>query len=130
MNTFSVQKLQVPHKYLVLVPAIYFSLLGIYDIGSDWVDGKLTWSHTLLNAVFFLPLVLKKKLVYIVCGFCFSLLWLYLLIGSLIEIPETPGITQLEIAAGFLFIGCSLLCSLLLWYTGVQRWECRQITQP
>ena len=120
MSTLSLRKLRVPLKYLAFVPAIYFMLLGLYDIGDAWLDGEVTWSHVLFNAVLLVPIVFRKRSVYLICGVCFSMLSLYGAVGGMIEIPRTPGITRLEIAMAFLFLNFSLLCSLSLWYVGVQ----------
>ena len=105
---------------LLAIPIVYFTSLGVYDIGAAILEGKLTWYHTLFNTAFFLPVILRRRKMYLICGVCFTALWSYLFVGGMaILLSDTrERMEQGWIMAPVFF---SLLCSISLWYVGSRK---------
>ena len=55
---------RIPPHYLYLIPGIFFAALGAFDIGADLFHHKLYWSSILFNALLFMPLLLRKAIVF------------------------------------------------------------------
>jgi len=110
-------------KYFGLVPAIYFLLLGIFDIGMDAWYNSLSWFFVLCNLAFFIPIIFRNRRVYLICGICFSALWTYLFFASLILIPKGNGLSALQIVGVELFLLFSLACSVSMLYAGSKKFR-------
>ena len=125
MGVFQSMLHRIPKSYFARIPAIYFLLLGMFDIGMDLWAETFTWSFVLFNAVFFLPLIFPKRKLYLVFGICSSVFWSYLLIGGgLFVMPGNPRISTLQAIGVSFFLLFSLLCSLSLVYAGADY--CRE----
>lgn len=107
-------------KYAALFPAIYFMLLGLFDISMD------LWHHTItaqiwLNLILFIPIVFRNKTVSTIVGLLLSLLFAYFLLAEFLWFIaylrgrhfENPFDT---FVIGPLFIGFSLFCAAALVY--------------
>jgi hypothetical protein len=114
-------KLNKRKTYLWLVPAVSFSLLGLYDIGSAAVAEELTASHTVANTILVLPIVFHKRIIHLAFGSLSTLLWTYFLLPGMIEIPRTPGLTVTDQIIGFALILFFLLRSISLWVAGTRK---------
>ncbi len=114
---------KIPVAYLRWVPAIVFALLGIYDIGVDWMDHKLTLYHVLFNAAFLLPLLIPHWVTYLICGFLYLVISAYIFICLNVFLVQFLNGHQMKRAwdtfiYGFPLSILGLLCSLSLLYVG------------
>jgi len=120
MDIILLKRNQSLEWYLTFVPAIYFMLLGLFLIGFDLWYESLNWFQTSFYVAFLIPMIFRRKRLYLICGICFSVLWFYLIIGGLMMMPGNTHITTLQawgVAAWLVF---SFLCSVSLWYVGVR----------
>lgn len=114
----------IPVKYLWLIPAVSFALLGAYNIGADALDHKLTLAHFSFNAVFLFPLIVRHRLVNINCGILFAVLFTYIFFGLVYFFAKylagTPVREPFEMfAIGFPACIFFILCSCALVRLGV-----------
>ena len=116
-------------KLLTYIPAIYFALLGAFDIGMDIWHGTLTPFQTFFNIAFFIPLIFRNRHVFAVLGILFTGLWAYLLMGGLylLSAGKADHIGTLEKAGVSLFLIFSLLCSVAMMYIGAQQYNKRKV---
>ena len=114
---------RIPARYTRLIPAAYFALLGIFDIGMDLWHHTLRWEQLGFNLLLMVPLLIRRKPIWTIFGWVGTIFWAYLfivvfvwftdyLIGKPFRYPaETFGI-------GLPFTAISLTCSIALIYLG------------
>jgi len=123
MDTLIVQRKRTQELLLAFVPAVYFMLLGMFNIGMDLWHNTFRGLPSLGNLIFFIPIIFRRRRIYLVCGICFSLLFLYFLFASLFVVPGNTRITPLEAWAVEFWLLFSFACSLSLWYVGTRKFR-------
>lgn len=116
---------RIPPHYLYLIPGIFFAALGAFDIGADLFHHKLYWSSILFNALLFLPLVLRKAIVFKAFGIAGVLFSAYFALAILVFFNRYLDDFQFAstfdtFVAGPIFVVCICLCSLSLFYAGTR----------
>ncbi|MCB0695902.1 MAG: hypothetical protein KDC07_00975 [Chitinophagaceae bacterium] len=124
-------------QLLTLIPSICFALTGAFDIGMDAWHGTLSWSHTLFNLAFFIPLVFRNRYVYLICGSLFTILWGYMLFAGifLAATGRVSKVSALEMTGVSLFLAFSFVCAVAMLYAGIElgtvtRRQAQQAGQP
>ncbi len=114
---------QIWTKYAALFPAIYFMLLGIFDIGMDlW--HSTTSIQTWLNMILFIPIVFRNRILDTIFGVILSLLFTYLLLALIVWFLQYARGAHFKypfetFVFGPLFVGFSLFCSITFVYKGL-----------
>lgn len=114
---------RIPVKYMRLVPAIFFALGGVIDIGADLWHHKLTTGGFLFNFMLLVPLLVNHRLVHLCCGMLFGALSLYLFFALFVYLNRYLNGSHFSHAFEMFTIGpllasLSLICSLSLIYVG------------
>jgi len=104
-----------------VVPVVYFTLLGAYDILDAVWKHELTWYHTAVNAVFFVPLLFRHWMVQLISGVLFTIGCTYLLVAGAVQLVDLPSDKSENEWLIMAFLVCTLLCSLGLCYTGIHK---------
>ena len=112
-------------KYLRLIPAIYFMLLGTFFIVMELSHSGFSWYWFCIYAVLFLPILIPVRLVWITFGFVVSIIFgLFLLNGFAWLVQYLNGAYFKypfdTFVIGFPFIIWTLLCALLIGYLGLK----------
>ena len=115
----------IARKYLRLIPALYFMLLGAFFIGMDLLHNKLSGRFLCAYAILFLPILIPIKHVWTIFGLIISLiLGLILLQGLSWYIQYMNGVYMKypfdTFVIGFPFITLTLLCALSIFYIGLK----------
>jgi hypothetical protein len=118
---------RIPRKYIALIPAAYFMLIGLISIIADLVSNdKLIWMEFAFYGLFMLPFILRNRIVYLITGTIFALLagcislelfsWYvdYLRGRSFSDPLATFGV-------GTLFATATIFCSLCLLYMALNK---------
>ena len=110
---------RLPDKFQWLIPALSLAALGTYDILSDLLDHSLLVKNLLFNTVFFLPLLLRYRIVYVIVGAACTVLFMYIFIVLLAFLIQFLGGSTFMHAQAMFGLGLPLslfyiLCSLLL----------------
>ena len=111
-------------KYLRLIPAIYFMLLGSFSIVMEWSHNGFSLYWFSIYAVLFLPILIPVRLVWTTFGFVVSVIFgLFLLNGFGWFIQYLNGAHFKypfdTFVFGFPFIIWSLLCAMSIGYIGL-----------
>ncbi len=116
----------VPARYFRLIPAIYFGLIGIYDIGIDIWHHKLILFNLFIDVVLIIPLLINHRITHLVCGILFGILSLYGMFACFIFFVQYLQGKHFLYLFETLFVGpvftsFSLLCALSLIYSCFPR---------
>lgn len=106
-------------KRAALIAAIYFALLGLFDIGMDIWHGTLSWFFLVFNLAFFIPLLFRRQPVYLFTGIVFTMLFGYLLLAGAALAFNGPGMMTIQrygVAAMLFF---SFACAITLIIAGL-----------
>ena len=112
------------HMYLRLIPAIYFMLLGIFFIVTEWSHSGFSSYSFSLYAALLLPVLIPVKFVWILFGIITSLVFgLFLLNGLIWFVQYVNGVYFRypfdTFTVGFPFIIWTLFCAMWIGYTGL-----------
>lgn len=126
---------RISPKLLPLVPALYFALIGSYDIISDALQLKLSAAGFIFNALLILPLFWRHRLVHIIFGILCSLFALYgffFLFVCFLQYLDGAQFPHLfdTFIMGPIFIALTLFFGLSLLYLGMKRSQGRNAAQP
>lgn len=113
----------IPRRVFRLVPAIFFAAIGIFDIVSDALAQKLAPPNVLFNLILFIPLLIDRKTIHIICGIialAFSLYAGAFLFVCFIKYTQGAHFTFFfdTFVVAPIFIGLTFICSLSLIYAG------------
>lgn len=104
---------RIPFYCFYLIPALFFALLGAFDIHADVYHHKLTIGHFLFNAVLFVPLLIRKAIVFKAFGIIAGLFSLYFAMALLVFLNQYLGGAKFNVFETFL-IGPIFVVSLML----------------
>lgn len=111
---------KIPNHILCLIPSVYFALLGVFDIVMDVWDGKIHWQFIAFNFIFFLPLIIRHRILYMTLGtigilaFGYVILVLFVwLNGYMAGKPLKDPIGTFAIGFPFSIISFLMACSLV-----------------
>lgn len=116
---------RISSKLLPFVPALYFALIGSYDIISDALQHKLSTTNFFFNALLIIPLFWRHRLVHIIFGILCSLFALYgffVLFAWFLEYRDGAQFHNLfdTFIMGPIFFTLSLFFGLCLVYKGLK----------
>ena len=112
------------HKYLRLITAIYFALLGTFCIVMELSHDGLSLFEFCIYAFLFMPLLVPFRLVRTMFGVIVSLIFAVLLLNGLGWFVQYLNGAYFKypldtFVVGFPFIGWTLLCGVLIGWIGL-----------
>jgi hypothetical protein len=120
-------------KKAKLAGSVYFILLGLMNIINTTSGGRLHWKDAAILVLFCTPLLVNKKIYYLLFGGAAAALWLYglysvfnshtLYIRGASEYNDPHISPALAFTVGYLFTAVSAFFSLLLVYAGTRPTE-------
>lgn len=114
----------VTHKYLRLIPAIYFLLLGTFSIVMELSHNGLSWYWFCIYAILFLPILIPVRSVWIAFGLILSFIFGLILLNGFSWLVQYLNGAYFKypfdtFVIGFPFIIWTLLCALSIGYVGL-----------
>lgn len=111
-------------KYLRLIPATYFMLLGIFAIVMELLNNGLTLHSFYIYAFLFLPILVPVKVVWITFGLILSFIFAVFLLNGFSWLIQYLNGAYFKypfdtFVVGFPFIVWSLLCAMAICYAGL-----------
>lgn len=107
-------------KRLSLIAALFFMLMGAYNIISDVWDGKIIWTTIVFNLFLFLPILLRNQQVHLfILGIVYTLLWGYMLFAGLYFASTSNIPINSDILLGACLLFFALASSIVLLWNGI-----------
>jgi hypothetical protein len=117
----TVQNLRL-NKYLKLIPATYFMLLGVSMLLTDlFSKSGFTWKQFIFMLFLSVPFFVRKVWVYLISGICYSIMFGYVFIAATVFLVrhlsgEPSHNTAVDYVRGLTFVTISLVCAFsLIW---------------
>ena len=119
---------EAKHKYLRLLPAIYFMLLGIFFIVMELLHSGFSLYWFCIYAALFLPVLIPIRPVWTLFGLIVSFIFSFLLLNQLGWLVQYLNGAYFKypfdtFVVGFPFIIGTLLCGMALGYMGLASGE-------
>lgn len=124
----SISNIKQVFKTAKFVGSTYFLMLGVINFSATSFYSKITPVDFIILSFGFLPILINKKLFYLVFGLLASVICLYMGFACF-TFNLNPNIhtSQTSYNMGYLFIITCFLFSLLLVYSGLNWTEKKQI---
>lgn len=104
---------RIPFYCFYLIPGLFFAMLGAFDILADVYHHKLTSGHFLFNAALFVPLLIRKAIVFKAFGIIAGLFSLYSALVLLVFLSQYLGGAKFHVFETFV-IGPVFVVTLFL----------------
>lgn len=109
-------------KYVQLIPATYFMLLGVSMLVTDlFSKSGFAWKQFVFMLFLSVPFLIRKLWVYLISGICYSIVFGYVFIAATVFLVrhlsgEPFHNTAFDYIRVFTFIAISLACAFsLIW---------------
>ncbi|MFA6152543.1 MAG: hypothetical protein WC716_14565 [Chitinophagaceae bacterium] len=113
---------RIPLYCFYIIPALFFAALGAFDIVADLIHQKLTVGNFVFNALLFMPLLVRKPIVFKAFGIITGLFSLYFAVAILVFLNQYLGGARFNVfetfVAGPIFVITLMLLSVSLFYAG------------
>lgn len=114
--------LRIPFYCFYIIPGLFFAMLGAIDILADVYHHQLTTGQFLFNAILFVPLLIRKAIVFKAFGIIAGLCSLYFAMALLVFLSQYLGGAAFNVFETFvigpLFVVTLMLLSVSLFYAG------------
>lgn len=113
---------RIPFYCFHIIPALFFAVLGTFDIVADVYHHQLTTGNFLFNAALFTPLLIRKAIVFKAFGIIAGLFSVYFAIAILAFLNQYLGGAKFNVFETFVigpvFVVTLMLLSISLLYAG------------
>lgn len=113
---------RIPFYCFYIIPGLFFAMLGAIDILADVYHHKLNIRHFLFNAALFVPLLIRKAIVFKAFGIIAGLFSLYFALALLVFLSQYLGGAAFNVFETFVigpvFVVTLMLLSVSLFYAG------------